>query len=371
MKTALKFGLATIISSFLAIASFGQDPTPPPIIEDDDPEAVFTEEIKINVAAFDNFGDFVSGVTKKDVVISEDGRLHQPSSVRRIPANVLIMLDTGGELRRIKNISTTRDAASSLVSRLGKETEISILEYHDKARVITEWTNDREKIEKDLKNKLFFGKRSVFSDALELATAVLKNSRRENRHLVLISDGTDSIWSDERRSSVLLKLLETDITVHVISYTQMEIVDIAPRTKRARKGDGRKALPQEVIDTLPNGVRQVADAPRAGSVSLDKEMIKSFQNRVLALQNGEAYMSDLADSTNGIFLLPDSRDEMKEKTRIVAKAIDSNYVVTYTPRRSLRESKPGETRIIEVTSKTPGLIVQARRKLIVGEQVSP
>jgi len=44
--------------------------------------------------------------------------------------------------------------------------------------------------------------------------------------------------------------------------------------------------------------------------------------------------------------------------------IDSSYVVTYTPKIPVDET--GTERNILVTSKRPGLVVEARRKLIVG-----
>src|SRR5688572_30210275 len=81
-------------------------PTPPAAEET---EKVFTEEIKLNVLAFDEEGKFVSDVRKEDLVITENNILHQASSIRRIPANVLIVMDTGGEMRQIKSINQTRD----------------------------------------------------------------------------------------------------------------------------------------------------------------------------------------------------------------------------------------------------------------------
>ncbi len=153
-------------------AAYSQTPTPTPI-EDDTPETVFTEEIKVNVAAFDRFGEFVPEVLKEDLVIVEDGRLHQPTSVRRSPRALLIVLDTGGELRQVKNISQTRDAATALVRELDSSKSIAVLEYSDKARILTDWTSNKIKVIGDLDNKLIFGRRSMFSDALNLAARLL------------------------------------------------------------------------------------------------------------------------------------------------------------------------------------------------------
>jgi hypothetical protein len=79
-------------------------PTPTPA---DEIEHIKTEEIKLNVLAFDERGAFFPDVTANDVVITENNIIHQPSSVRRIPANVLVVMDTGGELRAVKSLVHT------------------------------------------------------------------------------------------------------------------------------------------------------------------------------------------------------------------------------------------------------------------------
>ncbi len=358
---ALTFALTIIVNA--------QTPTPTPVDDDDDPVKVDTEEIKVNVSAFDRYGDFVPAVNKDDLVIVEDGRLHQATSVQRTPANVLIVLDMGGELRQVKNITQTRETAKELVRKLDSDNSFAVLEYSDKARILTEWTNNKFKIYNDLDKKLIFGRRSIFSDALRLATEFLSKTEADNRHIVLISDGTDSIWSDEKRAEVLRGLLGTNINVHVISYTKLELDEIKPRAKTIQEGSVEKVLPPEVAEQLPNGIRDVSTAPKFGSVSTDRRVIGTYKERKDALENGEQYLLNLTESTSGLFILPDDKEEMIDKVSLVAKAIDSNYVVTYTPKRALSESKAGEIREIEVSSRKIGLQVLARRKLIVGKVV--
>ena len=57
-------------------------PTPTP--KEDETVRVFTEEVKLNVLAFDENGNFFRGVTANDLVITENNILHQPGSVRRL-----------------------------------------------------------------------------------------------------------------------------------------------------------------------------------------------------------------------------------------------------------------------------------------------
>ncbi len=359
---------ALLAFAFLISGAHAQTPTPTPF-DDDVPVKVVTEEIKLNVSAFNRFGEFVPDVTKEDLVIVEDGRLHQPTSVRRIPANVLIMLDVGGELRQVKNVSQTREIAKELIRELDPSNSIAVLEYSDKARILTEWTTNKLEVLDDLDRKLIFGRRSMFSDALNLAARFLSNSELENRHLVIVSDGTDSYWSDERRELELRTLLGTNINVHVISYTALEKEVIKEQSKTVQKGSPRKAMPPEVAETLPNGVKDVATTPSAVTVNTDPAFIKTLREREEALKKGEEFLEKLSNDTSGLFILPETTGEMIEKADLIANVIDSNYVVTYTPKRPLAESKPGETRVIEVSSRKPDLRVLAKRKLAVGGTV--
>lgn len=354
--------LLLVLALFLISAGVVPAQTPPPDVV----EKVFAEEIKLNVSAFDRNGKFVPDVRKEDLVIVEDDILHQADSLRRLPANVLIVLDTGGELRRAKDISQTRLAAKTLIKSLLPEDSVAVVQYHDRVEVLAEWTSDKRMLYRLLDEKLNFGKRSVFSDALSLATDLLEKSNLENRHLVLISDGTDSLAKKNERDRAMNRLLASSISVHVISYTQMERAEVTPRAKAVSQTPPPKAMPDEVAATLPNGVRDTTTAAKIGrTITTDREFLRRMRERERDLIEGEKYLADLADGTSGEFILPASMDEMIEKTDLVARTIDSNYVVTYTPKRPLSDAAAGEIRKILVSSKRPGLQVLARRKLVV------
>lgn len=333
-------------------------PTPEPA------EKVLTEEVKLNVLAFDEMGKFFPNVNENDLVITENNILHQPSSVRRIPANVLIIMDTGGELRQIKSLDQTRKVARAVVEALRPGDSIALIQYSDKAEVVTEWTTDRQQILSAI-GRTKFGRRSAFVDALNIGRKLLLKNPLENKHLVLITDGTDSLTTASAKFDAEQALLATDISVHVISYTSMEAEDIDPRTKAVSNSPPRKALPDEVVAQLPNGVKNTATAPRVGpTINLDRTLLKKLRARKADLENSQEQLEKIAENTNGEFIVPASTDEMVEKAPLVAKMIDASYVVTYTPKIPLNDAKGLVERNIEVTSKRPGLVVQARRKLV-------
>lgn len=353
----------TLVLPFTANAQSGRvQPTPTP---DKDTIRVVTEEIKLNVLAFDENGDFFREVTARDLVITENNILHQPASVRRLPANVLIVMDTGGELRAVKSLDQTRKVARGVVQSLQLGDSVAVMQYADKAEIVGEWTSDKAQMLAAIK-RTNFGRRSAFVDALKLATDFMTRSSLENKHLVLITDGTDSLGRSSAKFDAFQRLLATDISVHVISYTSMEAADIEPRTKGISNSPPPKALPDEVVAQLPNGTRDAARAPKIGpTINLDRTLIKRMKARKAALETSQEQLEKIAENTNGEFILPETLDEMVEKAPLVAKMIDSNYVVTYVPKIPVVETRGLAERSIEVTSRRPGLIVQARRKLVI------
>jgi hypothetical protein len=238
------------------------------------------------------------------------------------------------------------------------------MQYHDKVEIIAEWTGKAEAV-KILDNKANFGKRSVFFNALETATNFLQKTPLENRHLVLITDGTDTFNNQTERNAAMQNLLGTDINVHVVSYTKLELIDIEPRTKGVSKTPPKSAMPDEVKATMPRGVQDMMNAPIRVSVNTDREFLRKMKERTTSLIESEKYLAALSKDTNGEFILPESKEEMLEKTALVASIIDSSYVVTYAPKRALSESPTGEVRNIEISSRRADLQVQARRKLVV------
>src|SRR2546426_2073974 len=95
-------------------------PSPTPRNEQDERVKVFTEEVRLPVVAVDQFGHYDPSVVSDDVLVLEDGIAQQIRSVRHIPANVVLVLDTGGELSGLgglsKRTSLTRDTAIGLLS---------------------------------------------------------------------------------------------------------------------------------------------------------------------------------------------------------------------------------------------------------------
>ncbi len=86
-------------------------------------------------------------------------------------------MDTGGEMRQAKSLNQTRATAKGLIGALKAEDSVAIMQYNDKTEIIAEWTSDKATALKILDTKANFGRRSVFVNALEMATKFCRKHR--------------------------------------------------------------------------------------------------------------------------------------------------------------------------------------------------
>jgi len=347
-------------------------PTPRPYDEDDQPVRVFTEEVRLPVVALDSYGHFDPTLVIDDVLVLEDGVPQLIRSVRHIPANVLLVLDTGGGDSigvggASKSTTLTREVATDLVRRLPQGSWIEVLQANSSSQVLQSWTRDKEAILQVLKKKLAGTKRSRFSEAIVTATQQLKDRPEGSRHVVLITDGVDSPGGKVERGEAMKQLIAARATVHVISYTEFVRQKTENKTTEVTAGAlPRPASTDPIRSTDPTQPPSQNRSPSFGvSVRFDPAMRrarKAYENEV---KKSQQILTNVAHETGGKMLLPLTSEQMIAQAGEVARAIGSEYVVTYRPKRPLAEAEPGEYRKLEVASRRVGLSLQARRGYVV------
>src|SRR6185369_15332135 len=189
-----------LIVAFFAVASAQEKPkpqaSPKPSPSPEDSVKVFTEEVRLPVVAFDSYGHYDPTLELDDVLVLEDGVAQQLRSVRHIPANVLFILDTGGEASGLggasKSTSLTRQVASRLVTQLQDGVSIAVMQSGNTSEMLQPWTTDKNAVLRTLKNKLISTKRSRISEAIANAGAQLRERPEGSRHVVMITDGVDT-----------------------------------------------------------------------------------------------------------------------------------------------------------------------------------
>lgn len=343
-------------------------PTPPPKAEDQ--VKVFTEEVRLQVAATDSFGHYDPTLEVDDVLVLEDGVPQQVRSIRHLPANVIVLIDTGNQLG-LKNINLTRDVALRVISSLHEGNRIEVMQFTERPELLQAWTADKQAAVKTLKTKLHSGKSSRLADALAAAADQFKETPAGTRHIVLITDGVESPGGRTTLPKALKQLNALQASIHIISYTVLARQDLQGRNSVASKGDGiqRDGNPgsNPVANgdpTLPPGTTRTPSF-KIGSIDTDVAMRRRRKEYERATRDSEEQLSAIAQESGGQILLPQSSNDLLSEAESVARDIGSQYVVTYRPTRPLALAKPGEYRKVEVAARRVGLYLRSRRGYVV------
>lgn len=343
-------------------------PTPPVTDKDQEPVRVFTEEVRLPVVALDAYGHYDPTLVLDDILVLEDGVIQQLRSVRHVPANVLFVLDTGGEVSGLggmsKSTNLTRQVAAQLVAKLQDGASMAVIQSGNSTEMLQPWTTDKAAVLKTLKNKLASTKRSRISEAIANAGVQLKDRPEGSRHVVMITDGVDTPGVKVDRKEAMKKLMAARATVHIISYTEF-VRQKAEKSSPVIAGPRPPSSdPITATDpTLPPGQTR---SPSFGiGIRFDPAMKKQRKAYEEEVKRSQLALKNVAEETGGKIMLPLNRDEMLAQANEVARAIGAEYVVTYRPKRPLAEAPPGEYRRIDVASRRVGLSLHARRGYVV------
>ena len=345
-------------------------PSPTPKTEEQEPVRVFTEEVRLPVVAFDQYGHYDPTLELDDLLVLEDGVAQQIRSIQRLPVNVLLLLDTGNQLG-LKNTNTTSAVALRLVSGVHDGNRIAVMQFANRPELLQAWTTDKAAIAKILKTKVNSGKSSRLADAIAAASDQFRDTPAGTRHIVLISDGVDAPGGRVTMANALKQLNSIQASVHIISYTVLERQALQTQNKVIRGGDGvqRDANPASnpVANgdpTLPPGTTRTPGF-KIGSIDTDLAMRRRRKDYERATRASEAQLTAIAEESGGQILLPENTGDLLGEADSVARDIGSQYVVTYRPTRSLALAKPGEYRKVEVASQRVGLYLRSRRGYVV------
>lgn len=345
-----------------------QQPSPTP-----SPEAeqvrVYTEEVRLPVVAFDDYGHFDPTLEMDDLLVLEDGVAQQIRSIRRIPANVLLLLDTGNEITLAKSVDTTRAIVMRLLANLHADQRVAVVQFNERVELLQDWTTDTQQLAHVLKTKLHSGKRSRLSEGVQMAAEKLKDTPMGSRHVVIITDGVETPGGKVGYADAVKRLVAAQATVHIISYTQLVRQAIEKRNAGSalKKGSGvpRDALPGG-DPTLPPGMTR-NPSYTLGSITFDtdREMRRWYKKYAESAKQSEQRLISLAGETGGQMLVPASKEVMLAHGEEVARDIGAQYVITYRPKRPLAEARAGEYRRIEIAPRRAGLLLRARRGYVV------
>jgi VWFA-related protein len=221
---------------------------------DEDPFtiAVDADFVVFNVTVTDSKGRHVTGLKADDFQVREDNRLE---SIRLFnaedgPASIGLIIDNSGSMR--DKYADVARAALGLVSSSNTEDEIFIVTFNEKATFglppSIPFTSDLSQIHAALVRTPPNGRTALY-DAIAMGIEHLKSGTRNQKALVVLSDGGDNA-SRRRLDDVLQMAQRSSATIFTIGIYDDTDLDRNPRVLRriAQSSGGQAFFPESLRD---------------------------------------------------------------------------------------------------------------------------
>ncbi len=217
--------------------------------------------VLLDVSVKDSDGGFVSGLTKDNFKVFENGKPQEITQFANadIPVTVGLVVDESGSMRPKKAHVVT--AALEFIQASNPQDEIFVINFNERARRglpdIVPFTDDLNMLRAALWNGVPEGRTALY-DAIEMALHQLDMGRRDKKTLVLISDGGDNI-SQSKLPDVMHDVLTSAATIYTIGIFDEDDMDKNPGVleRLARVSGGSAYLPKTLEEVGPI-CRQIA-----------------------------------------------------------------------------------------------------------------
>jgi VWFA-related protein len=292
--------------------------------DDDDVVTINASEVLLPVTVRDASGKLVTDLARKDFKVFEDGR-EQPLSdlsLRRVPVDVALLVDASSSVA--ESFEDFRRAAEEFAARLETEDRFCLVKFDDRVELLLDWTSSRLQLRRAL-GRLSTGVFTRFNDALALSAREQFKKGERRRALVVLSDGIDSNRGATTADAAMRALLESQVTVYVISNTEIE---------RTRKG-------AELDSLLAGG---------DSAVRFNQLRIGDLRESLRVLDASESNLSVLTRSTGGRLYRPESFSALGGVYNEIADELRHQYALYYTPTNGVRDGRFRRVKV-EVTGR--------------------
>lgn len=271
---------------------------------------VESQEVVLHATVVDQHSRLVTGLTKNDFTVYEDG---QPQTITRftkedVPVSIGILIDNSGSMRDKRQAVNT--SALDLVKASNAEDEVFVVNFSDEAIIDTDLTSDIAKMQEGLQQIDSRGGTALYDAVVASADYLAKKGRREKKVLLVVTDGEDNASTDTLEQAVRRVQDDNGPMIYTIGILGGE------REKRAKRA-----------------------------------------------------LTALATQTGGVAFFPRDLGEVDQIARAVARDIRSQYSIYYRPSRP--QDQGSGFRQVKVEAHAPGyphLQVRTRTGYYPGQQ---
>jgi Ca-activated chloride channel family protein len=259
------------------------------------------EEVVLHATVYDQERRLVTGLTKNDFSVSENGVPEAITSFRRedVPVAIGVVVDNSGSMRDKRE--QVSQAVLNLIRASNPEDQIFVVNFGEKPYLDQDFTSNESLLRAALHQVSSKGSTALYDAVVASAVHLKADSNLEKKVLLVITDGEDNMSQETLQEAA----------------------------RRLRQADGPVIY---AIGLLGSGLQR----------------------------SGRDALQDLAAGTGGVAYFPDSLDQVDNITRMVAHDIRSQYRIAYKPTN--QNVKP-EYKQLQVEARAPGyakLIVRTK-----------
>jgi Ca-activated chloride channel family protein len=317
------------------------------------------ELVNVTATVSDDDGHFVSGLTKDDFNVWEDGQPQEITnfSNERVPVSLGILLDTSGSMTPDK-MGSARSAINRFVyDLLDKNDELFFMQFASVPDLLQGWTYDRRAISRAVGEVSAAGGTAMY-DAIARALPIAADGRNQKKAILVISDGNDT--NSRTTANELRNLIrESEVMVYALGVDGNDISSLTSPQPR-RPNTPRFPIPMPI----PGGRGRFP----GGRFPFAPQLLAQFGipqggggGRVFNRMGGEHVNEDalraVTDDTGGRTEIVHGFGDLDAATEHIADELSKQYYLGYNS----AGKKDGRWHAIKVEIKNRQLKVRARR----------
>ncbi len=152
---------------------------------------VDTTLVVIPVTVTDAQNRFVIGLEKQDFTLLENGTEQKVTQFagESAPISAGLLVDVSGSMG--SKVELSREAVAQFLKTMDEHDEASLVEFGDRARIVTGFTTDSARIKQKLSTVEPEGLTALL-DAVSVGLQQMRNAKNARKALLIISDGGDN-----------------------------------------------------------------------------------------------------------------------------------------------------------------------------------
>lgn len=291
----------------------------------DDVVRTETSLVQLHVGVVDKQGRPITSLTRNDFVIYEDGvkQVIQSFEPTEAPFSLVLLLDMSGSTINFR--PQLKLASQRFLDALGPEDRVAVIQFNAKVKMLTEFTNNREKTGYAIEIAEGAGE-THFYEALKFSLKELEKEGKRRKAIVVLTDGLDSNLRKSDRAVLTKAQTDEEALATIKPDASTELSSVLATADRLGVTIYPLALPSGDPKRLPIPTPNIT-----GIYAAARQRLQS-----------------LADRTGGRLNEINRLQYMAQLYREVAANLRTLYTVAYQPPSDRPRGKWREIRV-EVT----------------------